>query len=146
RTVELDEGWSHDRDVSILAGRWAWLDVRALVEDHAGGKILLRVSTHLRPTSFGIVGAFTLAAALLTGASAGIALRWPLGGITAAVVAVVLAAYGVWRTAQSTAILHRGVRSVTADSGMVAIKSGLPRVVMTPSVLRMYGLRSAVVF
>ena len=32
RTIELDEGWSDDRDVSIPVGRWAWLDVRALVE------------------------------------------------------------------------------------------------------------------
>lgn len=38
RTIELDEGWSDDRDVSIPVGRWAWLDVRALVEDHGGGK------------------------------------------------------------------------------------------------------------
>ena len=44
-----------DRDVSVLVGRWAWLDVRALVEEHGGGKALLRVSTHLRPTIFGVV-------------------------------------------------------------------------------------------
>ena len=35
------------------SGRWAWLDVRALVEEHGGGKRLLRVSTHLRPTTPG---------------------------------------------------------------------------------------------
>ena len=46
-----------DRDVSVFVGRWAWLDVRALVEEHGSGKALLRVSTHLRPTSFGIVSA-----------------------------------------------------------------------------------------
>ena len=50
---------------AILVGRWAWLDVRALVEEHGGGKSLLRVSTHLRPTSFGVVSALALAAALL---------------------------------------------------------------------------------
>ena len=60
RTIEIDEGWSDDRDVSVLVGRWAWLDVRALVEEHGGGKALLRVSTHLRPTSFGIVSAIVL--------------------------------------------------------------------------------------
>ena len=68
RTIEIDEGWSDDRDVSVLVGRWAWLDVRALVEEHGGGKALLRVSTHLRPTSFGVVsGARRSAAALLVG-------------------------------------------------------------------------------
>ena len=38
RTIEIDEGWSDDRDVSVFVGRWAWLDIRALVEDHGGGK------------------------------------------------------------------------------------------------------------
>ncbi len=55
RSIEIDEGWSDDRDVSVFVGRWAWLDVRALVEEHGGGKTLVRVSTHLRPTTFGIV-------------------------------------------------------------------------------------------
>src|SRR4029453_9785021 len=32
RTIEVDEGWSDDRDVSVFVGRWAWLDIRALVE------------------------------------------------------------------------------------------------------------------
>src|SRR5207249_2216537 len=51
RGIEIDDGWSDDRDVSVFVGRWAWLDIRALVEDHGVGKGLLRVSTHLRPTA-----------------------------------------------------------------------------------------------
>src|SRR5229473_2642350 len=34
RIIEIDDGWSDDRDVSVLVSRWAWLDVRALVEEH----------------------------------------------------------------------------------------------------------------
>ena len=37
-TIEIDDGWSDDRDVSVFVGRWAWLDIRALVEEHSGGK------------------------------------------------------------------------------------------------------------
>ena len=37
RSIEIDDGWSDDRDVSVLVGRWAWLDVRALAEEHGGG-------------------------------------------------------------------------------------------------------------
>jgi len=80
QTIEIDEGWSDDRDVSAFVGRWAWLDVRALVEEHGGGKALVRVSTHLRPTTFGIVTALGLGGALLIGAAAGLVLRWPLAG------------------------------------------------------------------
>src|SRR5204862_161368 len=71
RTIEIDEGWSDDRDVSVFVGRWAWLDVRALVEEHSGGKALLRISTHLRPTTFGIAAAVAFGAAALAGAITG---------------------------------------------------------------------------
>ena len=53
--IEIDEGWAHDRDISVLAGRWAWLDIRALVEEHANGRALMRVNMYLRPTSVGLV-------------------------------------------------------------------------------------------
>ena len=146
RTIEVDEGWSHDRDVSVLVGRWAWLDVRAVVEDH-GGTSLLRVSTHLRPTALGVLSAVTLAAPLLAAAIYGVALRWPLVGVTAATVAVFAALYSGWRTAQTTAILHRGVEAVAARQGMTAMEASPARgLLLAPSLLRMYGLRSASVF
>jgi GT2 family glycosyltransferase/DNA-binding beta-propeller fold protein YncE len=145
--VEIDEGWAHDRDVSVLVGRWAWLDVRALVEEHGSGKGLLRVSTHLRPTGFGVVSAVAIAAALLAAASAGLALRWPLAGAVAAAVAIAIPAFAAWRTAQATAIVHRGVNAVAEHAGMVAMKSGPARMpLVAPSVLRVYGLRTAAVF
>ena len=80
RAIEIDEGWSDDRDLGIPVGRWAWLDTRALVEDHGGGKSMLRVSTHLRPTMLGVVTALALGVALLVAAVFGVALRWPPAG------------------------------------------------------------------
>ncbi len=90
RTLEIDEGWSDDRDVSVFVGRWAWLDVRAVSEEHASGKTLVRVSTHLRPTTFGIVSALGVGAALLAGATFGASIlanatagtlrNWRIGG------------------------------------------------------------------
>jgi GT2 family glycosyltransferase/DNA-binding beta-propeller fold protein YncE len=147
RVIEIDDGWAHDRDVSVLAGRWAWIDVRALVEDHGAGKTLLRVGTYLRPTTFGVMSALLIAAVLLAAAVTGVALRWPLAGITAAALTVVITAMGAWHTAQTTAILRRGMDQVASRLGMVAMRSGPARVPLVgPSVLRAYGLRSAVVF
>jgi GT2 family glycosyltransferase/sugar lactone lactonase YvrE len=144
--VEIDDGWSADRDVSVLVGKWAWLDARALVEDH-GGKSLLRVSTHLRPTSLGVVSAIALAAALLAAGGAGVALRWPLAGATAALLALALTAFIAWRTAQATAILRRTVDGVAFNLGMTSMKSGPARPpLVAPSIVRAYGLRSAVLF
>jgi DNA-binding beta-propeller fold protein YncE len=147
RSIEIDEGWSNDRDVSVFVGRWAWLDIRALVEEHGGGKSLLRVSTHLRPTAFGIVTAIAIGIALLVASVFGVALRWPLAGIVAAATTVTLIGNVVWRTAQTTAIARRGIDKITCGSGMVAMKSGPARTpLIAPSLLRIYGLRSAMIF
>lgn len=147
RTIEIDDGWSHDRDVSVLVGRWAWLDIRALVEEHASGKALLRISTYLRPTSFGVLAAVTFAAAMLAAASAGVALRWPVAGLASAALSVAVTLYAAWRTAQATAIVHRAVRAVAESADMVPMKSRAARVpLLAPSTLRVYGLRTAAVF
>ena len=147
RSIEIDEGWSDDRDVSVFVGRWAWLDVRALVEEHGAGKSLLRVSTHLRPTTFGVVSALGLGAALLVGAWTGVTLRWPLGGTIVAGLTVLLIIVVAWRTAQATAIVRRGIARVTLGAGMVGMRSTPARApLIAPSLLRMYGLRSAIIF
>jgi GT2 family glycosyltransferase/sugar lactone lactonase YvrE len=147
RVIEIDEGWAHDRDVSVLAGRWAWIDVRALVEDHGAGRSLLRVGTHLRPTTFGVLVALLIAGGLFAAALTGVALRWPMAGVTAAVVTAVIAAFGVWRTAQTTAILRRGAEQVTQRLAMTPLGAGPAKVpLVAPSLLRTYGLRSATVF
>jgi GT2 family glycosyltransferase/sugar lactone lactonase YvrE len=147
RAIEIDEGWSDDRDVSVPVGRWAWLDVRALVEDHGGGRSLLRVSTHVRPTPLGVIGAVVMGAALLVAASAGVALRWPVPGAVAALLTLLILAFTSWRTAQATAILRRGMEKVALDAGMTAMPSGPARApLVAPSLLRTYGLRSAAVF
>jgi GT2 family glycosyltransferase/sugar lactone lactonase YvrE len=147
RSVEIDDGWSDDRDVSVFVGRWAWLDIRALVEDHGGGRGLLRVSTHLRPTVLGVVTALSLGAGLLVAATAGLQLRWPLAGVISATLALTIIAFTAWRTAQATAIVRRGISRVALGQNMVAMPSGPARVpLVAPSLFRAYGLRSAIIF
>ncbi len=147
RTVEVDEGWSNDRDISVLIGRWAWLDLRALVEEHTAGRTLLRVSTHLRPTTFGIVVAIGMALALLGAAVSGVALRSPSAGAAAAGLTLAAVMFGIWRTAQTTAIARRAVDRVAGSQQMVSMQSGPARVpLIAPSLVRRYGLRSAFIF
>jgi DNA-binding beta-propeller fold protein YncE len=148
RTIEIDEGWSDDRDVSAFVGRWAWLDVRVLVEEHGNSTSLVRISMHLRPATFGVVVALMLGAALLVGAVFGVALRYPLIGTIVASLTVLLILFGAWRTAQTTAIVRRGIARVTLGSGMVAMPSShsIRAPLVAPSLLRMYGLRTAIMF
>ena len=168
RSIEIDDGWSDDRDVSVFVGRWAWVDVRALVEEHSGGRTLVRISTHLRPTSFGIVSALGIGGALLLGAASPLAMRWRLpstivsalagstsgtllfwrlAGTIVSAHAMALIVGVAWRTAQTTAIVRRGIAKVTLGAGMVAMPSSSVRApLIAPSLLRMYGLRSAFIF
>jgi GT2 family glycosyltransferase/DNA-binding beta-propeller fold protein YncE len=146
-SIEIDDGWSDDRDVSVFVGRWAWLDIRALAEDHGSGRTLIRVSTHLRPTSFGVVTAVGLGAALLIAAGAGLSLRWPLAGAATAAMTLLIIAMTAWRTAQSTAIVRRAVNRVTLAQQMVRIRPGPSHAsILSTSRLRTYGLRSALIF
>jgi len=147
RSIEIDDGWSEDRDISVIIGRWGWIDIRALAEEHAAGKTLVRFGTQLRPTTFGVVMAAGLGAALVIAAAAGLTLRWPLAGAAAAALALGIVGMMVWRTAQTTAIVRRAIQRVATGQAMVALpseKSWAP--VMSPSRLRAYSLRSAAIF
>jgi sugar lactone lactonase YvrE len=147
RSIEIDDGWSDDRDVSVFVGRWAWLDVRVLAEDHGSGRTLVRVSTHLRPTSFGVVTAVGLGTALLVAAWAGLSLRWPLAGAATATLTLLIIGITAWRTAQATATVRRAVSRVTLAQQMVRMRSGPTLApIISPSRLRTYGLRSALIF
>jgi len=147
RSIEIDDGWSDDRDVSVIIGRWGWIDVRALAEEHGGGKTLVRVGTHLRPTTFGFVSAVALGAALLVAAFAGMTLRWPLAGAATAALTLFIIGVMVWRTAQTTAIVRRAVERVATSQGMAAMPSTPSWApIISPSRLRAYSLRSALIF
>jgi GT2 family glycosyltransferase len=145
--IEIDEGWSDDRDVSVYVGRWAWLDIRALVEDHGSGKGLLRVSTHLRPASFGVVSALFVGVALMVAAVYNVALHRPWSGAITAISTLAIIVFIVWRTAQTTAIVRRALNRVALDHKMTVMRSGPARVpLIAPSLFRRYGLRSAIIF
>ena len=99
--------------------------------------------------SFGVLTAVGFGAALLVAASAGLSLalaaggrRWPRG------VTLLVIAFTAWRTAQATAIVRRGVGARHRwRSGMVRDASGAAQApLIAPSMLRTYGLRSALIF
>jgi GT2 family glycosyltransferase len=98
RQIELDHGWWQDRDLTILDRRWFRVDVRALVEDHGGGKCLHRFSVRSR---------LTAAAALpLLLSIAGAALfryagtSWPAAIGTVAALGLTMAVAGVRSTSR----------------------------------------------
>jgi hypothetical protein len=133
--VDIDDGWHTDRDLSMAVGRWGWLHVRALVEEHAEGRCLCRVAARLQPSVRGILRAVLLSAALVGASSAAIALRWPWVTGAAVAAAVVLFVSAAWQTTRSVAVLDRALARVTTQAGMITLpgRAAGPRLTWRPS-------------
>ena len=111
RTVEIDDGWQADRDISVGLNRWARLHLRALVEEHREGRCLVRLARRLRPTPKLWLAAAGLAGAGLSGAAAGPTPYWPW----VAAAAVLLAAWAT-RTLRQSARATAAVDAAVADT------------------------------
>jgi GT2 family glycosyltransferase len=119
--LDVDDGWRADRDVSVAVGRWGWLHVRSVVEEHDQGRCLFRVRAWLRPSLVGVARAATLMALVLGGTGAAMAIHPSAAVIAAGVAAGVAAALGgraAWQVTRATAVLNRALARVTGDAGM----------------------------
>ena len=63
--IDVDEGWSQRWDVALPIGGFARLEARGLVEEHAQGACLVRLTTRIRPTGSGLASLLFLAGAIL---------------------------------------------------------------------------------
>jgi GT2 family glycosyltransferase/sugar lactone lactonase YvrE len=124
RYIDVDDGWQRERDVSVALGRWGWLDVRVFIEEHGGPKVLLRVTTRLRPALRGIMLALTLIGLSTVTASAAIELRWPwlsAACVTAAGFALLRAS---WQAATGVAVVRHATLLATSGFGMIPVSIG----------------------
>ena len=120
--VDVDDGWQPDRDLSLAIGRWGWVQVGMLVEEHAGGACLCRVRTRLRPSFTGTIRGLTLAVLLAGGTAASMALYTPPAGVlVAALAGVGIAARTAWHAARATAVLDQALTHVTTAAGFVRL-------------------------
>ena len=126
RPVDLDDGWRATRDLSIAVQRWGWLHVRALVEEHAGGRCLLRVDTRVGPSFMGTVQTLMLAILLVGVTSAAIALRWPLISAAAVVAVTAILLRAIWQTTRAAALLDRALDRATLTEGFLPVTSTMP--------------------
>jgi GT2 family glycosyltransferase/DNA-binding beta-propeller fold protein YncE len=110
QVVELDDGWRADRDLSLAVGHWGWLDLRALVEEHAEGHCLVRVGTRFRFRPAGLAGAV----ALMTMASLGAAavIDWPVAGVSLVAISGGVVALAAWRTGRAVSVVRRAIARI----------------------------------
>jgi hypothetical protein len=107
--IEFDEGWQHHFDISVGVGRSVWLDLRLLVEEHEGGKCLVRIARRLRPRRMVIVAGTLLAIWILLPYFASGLVNANSFGRVGWLVGVTLIATGVWRTQRTIGMVERAV-------------------------------------
>jgi GT2 family glycosyltransferase/sugar lactone lactonase YvrE len=121
RFVEVDDGWRQERDVSVAIGRWGWLDVRALIEEHGGSKCLLRVGMRLRPAFIGVVAALSLVLLSVSMTRTAVILPWPWISAGCVLLASVLFGRGVWQTTSAVTLARSAVARAAITAGMTPI-------------------------
>jgi len=122
QVVDVDEGWRPDRDLSLAIGRWGWLHVRTVVEEHEQGACLFRVRALLRPSFGGTLRGVTLAVVVAGGASASMFLYEP--SVTLFGTAVAIAAIGAraaWQAIRAAAVLDRALTRVSVAAGLLRL-------------------------
>ena len=53
RAIDAHDTWQQERDLAVATGRWGWLDLRTLLEEHEEGRCLFRVTARHRLAPFG---------------------------------------------------------------------------------------------
>jgi hypothetical protein len=122
QVVHVDEGWRADRDLSLTIGRWGWLHVQTLVEDHERGSCLFRARARLRPSFVGTVQGLTAALLLAGGTSASMALHGHSASMVVSVIAITgIVARAAWQATRAVAAVDRALARVATAAGMLPL-------------------------
>ena len=123
RNVELDSGWWQDRDLTMVDQAGFKVDVRALVEDHGGGRCLCRLALRSRMTATLPVAFASIAAVVVLLLRAGL-IGWPAA---AAVVALGAIALPVTHRSIAARVLSRTINGVAAELALTELDRGTAR-------------------
>ena len=121
RAVQVDDGFRADRDLSVSVGKWGWLDVRSLLEEHGGARCLLRVGLRLRLTMLGVALALSVLLALLLARTI-VLVEWPWGSVGLAVAVTLVVGHAAWRTSSAVSATRAAVERAAITVGMTPIR------------------------
>ena len=117
RHIAIDDGWQPERDVSVPVGIWAWLDLRALVEDHGSDRRLLRVNNRLRLTPVGILTIATTMAVVAIATVFRSQLDWRLESIVCGSV-LAWCVRAVWQVTRTVSVVRHASLKAAEDVHM----------------------------
>ncbi|HEU4688198.1 MAG TPA: glycosyltransferase [Vicinamibacterales bacterium] len=121
RAVQVADGFRADRDLSVAVGKWGWLDVRSLIEEHGGPRCLLRVGLRLRSTMAGVVLALGLLLALLAARTI-VLVEWPSASIGFAVAVALIVGRAAWQTSSAVSATRAAIERAAFTVGMTPIR------------------------
>ena len=116
--IEVDDGWRPTRDFSVAIGPWVWLDLRAVVEEHGGGRCLLRVATRARPTRLGSVVAGLIGLGAASVGTAGVLAGWSAASFLGLALSGAVLPAAAWRVLGTANVVRDAVAKVTAEGGL----------------------------
>ena len=122
--IELDDGWRPHRDFSVAAGRWVWLDLRALVEEHDGGRCLVRVATAGRLTRAGWFVTSLVGCAAIGLSVAGVFWKLPFGLMAGPMWLALIGTLVAAPMRRTIAALRAALSAVAAEVGLMPIEAG----------------------
>ena len=130
RAVKLDDGWQMRRDISVQLGRWTWLDLRVLIEDHGSGKGLAHIDRRVRLVPSGLVRAVVSGATLVAVASVLLIGQIPQSPIPYMALGVIVLAALRWtvRTVGKIIATERCIVDAVASRDMHPIGAPAPAV------------------
>ena len=122
RAIDAHDTWQQERDLAVATGRWGWLDLRTLMEEHGQGRCLFRVTARHRLTPFG--------ATVGTALACGIGISLLLGSTTGVVACAGAGVVSALRMGRQIARVDAGVRAVIAQ---VAEEQAMQSMASAPS-------------
>ena len=121
RAVQVGDGFRADRDLSVSVGKWGWLEVRSLIEEHGGARCLLRVGLRLRLAMLGVALALSLLLALLLARTI-VLVEWPWGSIGVAVAVALVVGRAAWQTSSAVSATRAAIERAAFAVGMTPIR------------------------
>jgi GT2 family glycosyltransferase/sugar lactone lactonase YvrE len=121
RAVQVGDGFRADRDLSASVGKWGWLEVRSLIEEHGGARCLLRVGLRLRLAMLGVAQALSLLLALLLARTI-VLVEWPWGSIGVAVAVALVVGRAAWQTSSAVSATRAAIERAAFAVGMTPIR------------------------
>ena len=125
-TVEIEDGWLTGRDVRVTIGRFAWLDLRVLVENHGANRSLIRIGHRLQLSAVSIGAGLAAAVWPIARLQDGGASLAPAAAAVCSLLGVVLAGIGFWRITRTLSVARGVLSALAQEVGMQPLLTRLP--------------------